>query len=47
MNKNHAKPVAGFISLLLSLQPTAGLAAMATSAVTPTAANTEIELAQR
>jgi len=46
MNNKHAKPVAGFISLLLSLQPTAGLAAIAASGAT-TAPTTDIELAQR
>ena len=47
MKNNKKASVAGFISLVLSLQPTAGLAVMASSMEAPTASSTTIELAQR
>lgn len=47
MNQKRAIPAAGFISLVLSLQPTTGLAVMATRMEAPHASPTETELAQR
>ncbi|WP_413743592.1 hypothetical protein [Synechococcus sp. MIT S9451] len=47
MNKQHATPLAGILSLILSLQPTAAVAVMATSVEAPTGPTSEIELAQR
>ena len=47
MNNKKTTSIAGFISLVLSLQPTAGLAVMASNVEAPTASSTDIQLAQR